>query len=185
MEPRGCNRWQSAASHAVAGEDDLARGVQDRGEGVVGGRCHGPGDALVGGAAHDVCVRALEKVELRRVVGLAVFGQVEAELPKLGALVGKKAVERLVEHRRYQLPHDQTSLVSGRPRTVLATGTRLFRAATLAWPRRLWPVAIASDATAARKSSVPRQLAGCAEGRGRSLARACGNVSRAVSPSST
>src|SRR3954452_20906250 len=60
------------------GEDDLAPGVQDRGEGVVGGRCcHGPGDGLVGGAAHDVRVRALEKVELRRVVGLTVFGQVE------------------------------------------------------------------------------------------------------------
>src|SRR5215211_1063040 len=56
----------------------------------------------------------LEKVELRRVVGLTVFRQVEAELPKLGALVGEKAVERVVEHRRYQLPHDQTSLVSGR-----------------------------------------------------------------------
>src|SRR5215216_5460709 len=91
------------------------------------GRCHGRGDALVGGAAHDVRVRALEKVELRRVVGLTVFGQVEAELPKLGALVGEKAVERVVEHRRYQLPHDQTSLVSGRLGTVLVTGTRLFR----------------------------------------------------------
>jgi hypothetical protein len=91
------------------GEDDLAPGVQDVGERVVGGRCHGPGDALVGGAAHDVRVRALEKVELRRVVGLTVFGQVEAELPKLGALVGEKAVERVVEHGRYQLPHDQNS----------------------------------------------------------------------------
>ena len=151
------------------GEDDLAPGVQDVGERMVGGRCHGPGDALVGGAAHDVRVRALEKVELRRVVGLTVFGQVEAELPKLGALVGEKAVERVVEHRRYQLPHDQNSLDSGRLGTVLATGTRLFRAAALAWPRRLWPLAIASDATAAQKSSVPRHLAGCAEGRGRSL----------------
>src|SRR5438093_7782525 len=160
------------------GEDDLAPGVQDVGERVVGGRCHGPRDALVGGAAHDVRVRALDKVELRRVVGLTVFGQVEAELPKLGALVGEKAVERVVEHRRYELPHDQTSLVSGRLGTVLATGTRLFRAAALAWPRRLWPVAIASDATAARKSSVPRQLAGCAEGRGRSLAPAFGDVTR-------
>jgi hypothetical protein len=28
----------------------------------------------------------------------------------------RKAVERVLEHRRYQLPHDQTSLVSGRPR---------------------------------------------------------------------
>ena len=71
-------------------------------------------------------VRNWEKVELRRVVGLTVFGQVESELPKLGALVGEKAVERVVEHRRYQLPHDQTSLVSGRLGTVLATGTRLF-----------------------------------------------------------
>src|SRR3954447_16899690 len=56
------------------GEDDLAPGVQDVGERMVGGRCHGPGDALVGGAAHDVRVRAPEKVELRRVVGLTVFG---------------------------------------------------------------------------------------------------------------
>src|SRR5207245_2281317 len=48
------------------GEDDLARGVQDVGERVVGGRCHGPGDALVGGTAHDVRVRATEKLELRR-----------------------------------------------------------------------------------------------------------------------
>src|SRR3954447_23326408 len=95
------------------GEDDLAPGVQDVGERMVGGRCHGPGDALVGGAAHDVRVRAPEKVELRRVVGLTVFGQVEAELPKLGALVGQKAVERVVEHRCYQLPHDQNSMVSG------------------------------------------------------------------------
>ena len=54
-----------------------------------------------------VRVRALEKVELRRVVGLTVFGQVEAELPELGALVGEKAVERVVEHRRDQLPHHQ------------------------------------------------------------------------------
>jgi hypothetical protein len=102
------------------------------------------------------------KVELRRVVGLTVFGQVEAELPKLGALVGEKAVERVVEHCRYQLPHDQNSMVSGRLGTVLARGTCLSRAAALAWPRRLWPVASASDATAARKSSVPGRLAGCA-----------------------
>ncbi len=45
-------------------------------------------------------VRALEKVEVRWVVGLTDFGQVEADLPKLGALVGEKAVERLVEHCR-------------------------------------------------------------------------------------
>src|SRR2546429_1216856 len=65
------------------GEDDLGRGVQDRCEGVVGGRCHGPGDALVGGAAHNVRVRAPEKVELLLVVGLTVFRQGEAELPIL------------------------------------------------------------------------------------------------------
>src|SRR5436190_845814 len=95
------------------GEDDLARGVQDVGERVVGGRCcHGPGDGLVGGAAHDVRVRAAEKVELLRVVGLTVFGQAEAELPKLGALVGEKAVDRVVEHCRYELPHDRNSLSS-------------------------------------------------------------------------
>jgi hypothetical protein len=93
-------------------EDDLAPGVQDVGERMVGGRGHDPGDALVGGAAHDVRVRALEKVELHGVIGLTVFGQVEAELLVLGALVGEKAVERVVEHRRYQLPHDQTSLAA-------------------------------------------------------------------------
>src|SRR4029434_5192818 len=98
---------------------------------MVGGRfCHRLGDCLVGGATHDVRVRALEKVELRRVVGLTVFGQVEAELPKLGALVGEKAVERVVEHRRYQLPHDQNSWVAG-------------------------SLASTSDAAAARNSSVP------------------------------
>jgi hypothetical protein len=63
----------------------------------------------------------MEKVEVRRVVGLTIFGQVEAELPKLGALVGEKAVERVVEHRRYKLPHDQNSLVSGRRGIVPAT----------------------------------------------------------------
>jgi hypothetical protein len=41
-----------------------------------------------------VRVRVPEKVELRRLVGLTVFGQVEAERPELGALVGEKAVER-------------------------------------------------------------------------------------------
>src|SRR4029450_4012379 len=107
-----------------------------------------------GGAAHDVRVRAPEEVELRRVVGITVFGQVEAELPKLGALVGEKPVERVVEHRRYQLPHDQTSLDSGLLGTVLAAGARLCRAAALAWPQRLSPVASPSDATAARKSSM-------------------------------
>jgi hypothetical protein len=58
-----------------------------------------------------VRVRALEEVELHRVVGLTVFRQVEAEPLKLGALVGEKAVEGVVEHRRYQLPHDQNSMV--------------------------------------------------------------------------
>jgi hypothetical protein len=49
------------------------------------------------GRAVNTPVRALEKVELRRVVGLTVCGQVEAEVPKIGALVGEKAVERVVE----------------------------------------------------------------------------------------
>src|SRR5918996_591619 len=44
--------------------------------------------------------------------------------------VGEKAVERVVEHCRYQRPHDQNSMASGRLGTVLATGTCLFRAAT-------------------------------------------------------
>ena len=73
------------------GEDDLARGVQDAGERVVGRR-QGSGHALVGGAAHDVRIRALVKAEfLLRVC--RVDGQAEAELPVLGALVGEKAVE--------------------------------------------------------------------------------------------
>jgi hypothetical protein len=38
------------------------------------------------------------------------------------------------------------------------------RAAALAWPPLLWPIATALDATAARKSSAPGQLAGCAVG---------------------
>jgi len=48
---------------------------------------------------------------VRLVVGLDVLRQAEAELPEVGALVGEEAVERLVEHRRYQLPHDQYSMV--------------------------------------------------------------------------
>src|SRR5215470_1486454 len=120
------------------GEDDLARGVQDGGERVVGGRCHGLGDALVGGAAHDVRVRALDEVELRRFVGLTVFGQGEAELPKLGALVGEKAVEGIVEHCRYQLPHDQNSMVSARLGTVLA-GERACSGPQRSRGRGVWP----------------------------------------------
>ena len=53
---------------------------------------------------------APEEVEVRRVVGLVVLGQAEAELPEVGALVGEEAVERVVEHRRYQLPHEQRSI---------------------------------------------------------------------------
>jgi len=64
------------------------------------------------GATHDVRVRALEEFELRRIVGLIVFGLVEAELPEVGALVGEKAIQRVVEHRRNQLPHDRHSMVS-------------------------------------------------------------------------
>src|SRR5215218_4159632 len=45
------------------GEDDLARGVHDAGERVVGRR-QGSGHGLVGGAAHDVRVRALVNVDL-------------------------------------------------------------------------------------------------------------------------
>src|SRR6185312_1369068 len=131
----------------------------DAGERVVGGRCrHGPGDGLVGGAAHDLRVRALEKVEVRRLVGLTVFGQAEAERPKLGALVGEKAVEGVVEHCRYQLPHDQNSHGLGSSGDRACSGTCLSRAAPLAWPRCLWPVTSDSDATATRKSSAAGQL---------------------------
>jgi hypothetical protein len=83
-------------------------------------------------SASSSLVRALEKIEVRRVVGLTDFGQVEAELPKLGALVGEKAVERVVEHCRDELPHDQHPMISGRLGTVLAGGTCLSRAAALA-----------------------------------------------------
>src|SRR4051812_17504371 len=68
----------------------------------------------------------------------AVFRQVEAELPKLGALVGEKPVERVVEHRRYQPPHDQTSLDSVSDRAN-------YRNAPL--PRRSAAVAAASVAS--------------------------------------
>jgi transposase len=40
------------------------------------------------------------------------FLQLEAEIPVLGALVGEKAVERVAEYQRDQLPHDQNSLWS-------------------------------------------------------------------------
>jgi len=53
-------------------------------------------------------------------------------------------------------------MVSGRLGTVLVRGAGVSRAAALSWPRRLWPVASASDATAARTSLVPGRLAGCA-----------------------
>src|SRR5215218_4456681 len=70
-------------------EDDLARGVHDAGERVVGRR-QGSGHALVSGAAHDVRVRALVHADLLLQV-CRVDGQAEAELPVLGALVGEKA----------------------------------------------------------------------------------------------
>ncbi len=92
------------------------------------------GHALVGGAAHDVRVRALVDLEFLLQVSW-VGGQAEAELPVLGALVGEKTVERVHEHPRNQLPHDRHSIVSGGLSIVLATGT---------WPLRggrLWPVA--------------------------------------------
>jgi hypothetical protein len=60
----------------------------------VVGRCRQvSGQALVRDAAHDVRVRALEKVECLVVMVWATvrIAQVEAELPKLGALVGEKA----------------------------------------------------------------------------------------------
>jgi hypothetical protein len=69
-----------SAVFRVREKTTLRRGVEDVGERMVGGRCHGPRDGLVGGGAHDVRVRALDKVELRRVVGLTDLGQVEAEL---------------------------------------------------------------------------------------------------------
>jgi hypothetical protein len=50
------------------------------------GRRQGPGHALVGGAAHEVRVRALVKADLLLRLRL-VDGQAEAELPVLGALV--------------------------------------------------------------------------------------------------
>jgi hypothetical protein len=87
----------------------------------VVGRRQGSGHALVGGAAHDVRVRALVKAEFLLQV-CRVDGQAEAELSVLGALVGEKAVERVHEHPRNQLPHDQNSMVSGRLATVLAAG---------------------------------------------------------------
>src|SRR6266567_8582928 len=58
-----------------------------------------------------MCVRAVVEAELLLLV-LRVDGQAEAELPVLGALVGEKAVERVHEHPRNQLPHDQNSMVS-------------------------------------------------------------------------
>src|SRR5207248_9968360 len=91
-------------------------------------RRRGFGHGLVGGAAHDVRVRALEEVDMLLLLG-RVLGQAEAELPVLGALVGEQAVERVHEHPRNQLPHDQTSMVSGRQATVLARGTCRSRAA--------------------------------------------------------
>jgi hypothetical protein len=59
-------------------------------------------------------VGGLQELELRRVVGLAVLGQAEAERPELGVRVGEQAVQRLVEDRRNQLPHDLGSMFWGR-----------------------------------------------------------------------
>src|SRR5215470_8486889 len=56
------------------------------------------------------------------------FEQAEAERPELGALVGEKAVEKIVEHCRYQLPLDQNSLVSDRLGTVLPDPVSIARA---------------------------------------------------------
>jgi hypothetical protein len=72
--------------------------------------------ALVGGAAHDVRVRALEEVERLVVVARAagLVEQLEAEPVVLGALVGQKAVQRVVEHQRDQRSHNQSSLGSRR-----------------------------------------------------------------------
>jgi len=59
-----------------------------------------------------MCAYALSRnPELPRVIGPLVLGQAEAELPEVSLLVSEKAVERVVEHRRYQLPHDQRSMV--------------------------------------------------------------------------
>src|SRR5215831_17352545 len=103
------------------GEDELAPGGQDAGPRVVGGRWKASGHALVGGAAHDVRVRALEKAECLLVLVRAALQieQVEAELVVFGALVGEKAVERVVEYHRDQLPHDQNSLVLGSAGTCI------------------------------------------------------------------
>jgi hypothetical protein len=50
----------------------------------------------------------------------------------------------------------KNSMVSGRLGTVLARERACPGAAALAWPRRLWPVVSALDATAARKIEKDR-----------------------------
>ena len=77
-------------------------------------RRHRLRDGLVGRAAHDVRIRVLEEIELRRVIGLAVFGHAEAELPEVGVGIGQQAVERVVEDRRDQRSHDSAPSFEGR-----------------------------------------------------------------------
>ena len=103
------------------------------------------GDLLTRGAvrATAVCVLWHALAECRVPCGL-----IDLEL----------SVEGVKEHPRNQLPHDQNSIVPGRLATVHARPTCLSRAAAHARPRPPWPVARASDATTARKPSVPGQL---------------------------
>ena len=79
-----------------------------------------------------MCASALLRTS--RCAGSSGYGSRagEAELPEIGAFVGEKAVERVVEDRRYQPPHDQNSMVSDRLGTVprLRTRGRLASVAT-------------------------------------------------------
>jgi hypothetical protein len=66
-----------------------------------------------------------------------VVGQAEAEPLVLGALVGEKAVERVKEHTRNQLPHEQRSLVSGRLGTCILEAERYAEIADLVQGRTI------------------------------------------------
>ena len=56
-----------------------------------------------------MCASALWKTSIFWLWAAGFDGQAEAELPVLGALVGEKAVQRVHERPRNQLPHDQNS----------------------------------------------------------------------------
>jgi hypothetical protein len=87
-----------------AREHHLASGVECVGVGIVGGVREVAGHALVRDPAHDVQVRARVKLAPPEVFR-GVVGQVPAELEELGVLGGDHAVERVVEHARYQPAH--------------------------------------------------------------------------------